>query len=199
MKNIAFVIFCFYTSVANAAFITQTFTKDSTNFFQSTEFELFDTSLGTLTDVSVDIDLSLDVFDFDSSGLCTAFGDCAGDITLSVDGANGLSELSFSDAQSVSDEEVDEGVTVGLSILASSISLFNFSDFVVPAELPSLDISVFLAGNSFEPFEFLNESGEVSLTYEYEAAAVSAPSTFAIFSLGIIGLLFRNNFRQKRC
>lgn len=182
---------------AAAGMIVQPVVKDSSNFFADTIFDRFDPMLGTLTQVTLDVDLSLTVFDFDPSGQCSFFGDCSGNITLAVEGVQSLLPLSLSDGEPVTDAQVDTGVSVNLAI-SDSLDFLNLADFILPGQSPRLSSSVSLVGNTSGSTPMLfpvfsNETGNITLTYLFDEPVVTPspipePATLVLFGFGLVGL-----------
>ncbi len=187
---------------ALAGQISQTTVLNSTNFFDTISFNLFNPLLGTLTGVTLDASASITVYDEDSSNLCTSIQDCDGDITLQGEGTGGLSSFLDSDAAFVSNQEVDQGVFVNLSYSALGVSFGNLGDFTAPGANPGIQNSVFLvpAGSgTFTSFQFSNEAGSVTLTYDFEdGASVPEPSILGLLGLGLLGLGMTRSRRSRQ-
>lgn len=187
---------------ALAGQITQTTVLNSTNFFDTISFNLFNPLLGTLTGVTLDASASITVYDEDGADLCVDFQDCDGDITLQGEGFNGLSGFLESDAEFVTNQQVNDGVTVNLAYSALGVSFFNFGDFIAPGSNPEIENSVFLVPadtGSFTNFDFSNEAGSVTLTYDFEdGASVPEPSILGLLGLGLLGLGMTRSRRSRQ-
>ncbi len=96
-----------------------TLQQTRTNFSQALRFNGFDSSLGTLTDVRLDYNLSALGGAVDPAGLCSFFSDCEGFFVLDIDGSGVFSSLFDRDFEFVTNFEVDNGVIVNLFLRGS--------------------------------------------------------------------------------
>ncbi|MGK7884846.1 MAG: PEP-CTERM sorting domain-containing protein [Crocosphaera sp.] len=140
-----------------------------TDFSRIIRFDGFDSSLGTLTDVSLDYNLSVNAGGFDPFGLCQFFRDCEGFFILEIDGSQTFSSLLAQDIEFISNFDVDNGIIVNLSL--SDMRSFNLNSFVDVATVGNIFVDLFVTGDlSINPFINLFSSnilGSMTLNYEY--------------------------------
>ncbi|NES06069.1 MAG: choice-of-anchor E domain-containing protein [Okeania sp. SIO2F4] len=180
---------------AQAATIEQTVS----NFFNPISFDGFDSSVGNLTGVSLDYNLSATGSAFDPAQLCTSFQDCEGSFVLSLFGDGAFAGLSDVESIFVSNPQVDNGVSVNLNI--TDWEMFNTSAFVDVASVGDVVVEFFADGDlSFDFFSGLNlseVSGEVTLKYEFEEVQ-STPEPASMLGLLAIGTIGATSLKRKQ-
>ncbi|NEQ73246.1 MAG: PEP-CTERM sorting domain-containing protein [Okeania sp. SIO2C9] len=180
---------------AQAATIEQTVS----NFSNPISFDGFDSSVGNLTGVSLDYDLSGTGSAFDPAQLCTGFEDCEGSFVLSLSGSGAFAGLSDVDSVFVSNPQVDDGVSVNLSIIDWQV--FDTSAFVDVASVGDVVVEFFAdgdLGNDFFGGLNLSEvSGEVTLKYDFEEVQ-STPEPASMLGLLAIGTIGATSLKRKQ-
>jgi hypothetical protein len=174
------------SSFANAGLISQTDNADGTNFFDDIVFNSFDTDLGTLTNVILDLSASLTVYIVDPSKKCNESLDCEGNHRLTINNEQSFDGFSLTDIEFVSNSQVDDGVFVNLAVSTLSYNFENLEGFVNGSS-PRLSVE-FIQG-PYGNTDYSNQLSLATLTYQYNA--VPEPSILVIFVLGIFSLVSR--------
>jgi hypothetical protein len=202
------------TSAAHTATINQlqSFSALSTNSLNLT-WNQFDSSLGTLTGISLTIDGtvtgSFDVFNVDSIDPATV-GDPKDRLRLIFSGSGAPSAQQTTqttltttpampyEMEPLSNESFNLG-PIPQSLGSMNNNLFTFASFFTgPGTLSSTLFQPFTltsnnSGNTTVDYSQMFASGSVSLDYTYDA--VPEPSTYALFGIGALALVVA--YRRK--
>ncbi|MGK7939424.1 MAG: choice-of-anchor E domain-containing protein [Crocosphaera sp.] len=181
-----------------------TLRQTRTNFSQPLRFNGFNSSLGTLTGVRLDYNLSAIGSAVDPSRVCWFYRDCEGFFVLDIDGSGVFSSLFNRDFDYVTNFEVDNGVIVNLFLIGSRS--FNPSSFVDVPTVGNIFVDFFatgdLATNRFINRFLPNPFGTVRLSYQYTpipefiptvdvpetTSTVDVPETTSILGLVAMGV-----------
>ncbi|NEP03404.1 MAG: PEP-CTERM sorting domain-containing protein [Okeania sp. SIO2G4] len=170
------------------------------NFSNPISFDGFDSSVGNLTGVSLDYNFSATGSAFDSAQLCTSIQDCEGSFVLSLLGDGAFAGLSDIDSVFVSNSQVDDGVSVNLSIIDWQV--FDTSAFVDVASVGDVVVEFFadgdLGNDSFAGLNLSEVSGEVTLKYEFEEVSKSTPEPTSMLGLLAIGTIGATSLKRKQ-
>ena len=189
---VAGALFSSIGSGAIAAVVTLEQTTSYDPDSASIDFSSFDTSLGTLIDVTLDYEAS-GTASASATGCVTPFEDCEGDRFIEISGSGAFSGLFDRDDVFFSNAEVDGGISALLSYAGSftpgDFSLFEGDGLSTIGFVDALSDCDGGTGSSCFGTNPFSGDGELTLTYEYEEADVSVPepSTLGFLALGTLG------------
>lgn len=170
------------------------------DFSSPISFNSFDSSVGNLTGVSLDYNLSSTGSAFDPTQLCTSFEDCEGSFVLSLFGNGAFAALSDVESVFVSNPQVDNGVSVNLSI--AGWEMFNTSAFVDVVSVGDVVVEFFADGDlglsTFVGLNLSEVSGEMTLKYEFEEVSQSVPEPTSMLGLLAIGTIGATSLKRKQ-
>jgi hypothetical protein len=200
-------------SAAHAALVTESFTDSyavapgAGTFTQNLDFQKFDSNLGLLQSIAVDLVGSgyaiLNLFNFDTH-LVSYTASTSGDIQVAALGLLGV-------LANITTGQVSGAAAIGFTNINSSTQSFDVSGAMSPAQFATytgtgtanllLTIGPWLVTNTFGPHAAGTTAsggdgdvaGTVSVTYTYDdsyAVPVPEPSTLAVFGTGIFLLGF---------
>ena len=198
------------SAIAGSIFYTAHVDPQATSFNTPVGLNRFDTSLGTLTDVTISFTANIvaEVDVFNSTGSSKAFTNAHATIPVSVVGPDGSTASGSAVAGPFSGTALAgfnaftgiTGSTSGSDIVASSswsqyegsglaLLTFNFNGDT-GTFAGSANNGVFFGGSA-------TASGDVKVTYTYNPPAVPEPSTFAMMGLGGVGLAI-GTYRRRQ-
>jgi hypothetical protein len=207
---VALVVGLAASGAAQAVSMTQTQTLNSANNPTSTPFNGFNVAGGTLTGVALewDMDAALTY----SADLCLLFGDCATDAEWYFGGDSGAFELipgglannivDLATQPIGFDLTIDDPQTRDVQMaLAGALGYTNLADFLgagVIGEVASL-----FGANGFPGSpDTVALTGDITLTYTYDAGQppqppLPAPATLALLGLGLGGLSLQRKRKAR--
>lgn len=210
MKNCGFlaaVVLLAVASTASAATISFSHTTPSqaTPFTDIFSLNNFDTSLGTLTGVTISLAYSTtgEVDVFDGLGTNQSFTNATSSVPLTLNGPGGLNTTGNAVAGPLSGTALAGVVTkfpgaTGSGTLTINVPLASFLSYEIPPGSSSGTYSVAAGNGSFAgtsvPGVFFGGSatagGKTTVTYTFTAATTTTPepASMAIISLGLLGL-----------